>query len=349
GLLIGVIGYNSAAPLLTMLGTPGEAYQLALDYLRVVFIAMPVIMVTVIVTMAMRGAGDARTPLIFMLVAVVLDVGLNPLFIAGIGPFPELGIVGSGVAMLIANVVSLTGLLTYIYVKDLPLRLRGAELTYLRPRGEELRYIVAKGFPMGAQMLIMSAAGIIMIGLVNQEGLLMAAAYGASLQLFTYVQMPAMAIGGAVSSMAAQYIGARKWDVLNQVSRAGVLINIVITGTMALITVVFDIPLLSMFLGGESEALPLAAHIMLIASWNFVFFGVTMVYSGTMRAAGAVWMPLLIVVVALYPARLGFYYLTYEWLGSDAIWWSFSVGGVVATILALLLYYFTNWRGHAQA
>lgn len=349
GLLIAVIGYFSAAPLLTMLGTPGEAYHLALEYLRVVFITMPVIMVTVIVTMAMRGAGDARTPLIFMLVAVVLDVGLNPFFIAGIGPFPELGITGSGVAMLIANVISLIGLLTYTYAKDLPLRLRGLELSYLRPRGDELRYIVSKGFPMGAQMLIMSAAGIIMIGLVNHEGLLMSAAYGAALQLFTYVQMPAMAIGGAVSSMAAQYIGARKWDLLDQVSRAGVLINVIITGTMALLTVVFDIPLLGLFLGSGSEALPLAAHIMLLASWNFIFFGVTMVYSGTMRAGGAVWMPLLIVVVALYPARIGFYYLSYDWLGSDAIWWSFSVGGVVATLLALFLYHGTNWRQRAQA
>ena len=62
---------------------------------------------------------------------------------------------------------------------------------------------------MGAQMLVMSAAGIIIVGLVNREGLMMTAAYGAAMQLFTYIQMPAMAIGGAVSAMAAQFIGAR--------------------------------------------------------------------------------------------------------------------------------------------
>ena len=79
-----------------------------------------------------------------------------------------------------------------------------------------MHYIVTKGIPMGAQMLVMSAAGIIVVGLVNREGLLMTAAYAAAMQLFTYIQMPAMAIGGAVSAMAAQFIGAKKWDRLDQ-------------------------------------------------------------------------------------------------------------------------------------
>ena len=100
------------------------------------------------------------------------------------------------------------------------------------PQRDELRYIVTKGVPMGAQMLVMSAAGIIVVGLVNREGLLMTAAYAAAMQLFTYIQMPAMAIGGAVSAMAAQFIGARKWDRLDQITRAGVLINFAMTGLL---------------------------------------------------------------------------------------------------------------------
>src|SRR5690606_39435530 len=89
-------------------------------------------------------------------------------------------------------------MVVYVYAKDLPLRLRGAELWYLKPDWEELRFIVTKGVPMGAQMLVMIAAGIIIVGLVNREGLLTTAAYGAAKQLFTYIHMPAMAIGGAV-------------------------------------------------------------------------------------------------------------------------------------------------------
>src|SRR3546814_15704693 len=88
------------------------------------------------------------------------------------------------------------------------MRLRGHELGYFLPRSDDLRYIVTKGLPMGAQMLIVSSAGLIMVGLVNREGLDAAAAYGASLQLWNYLQMPAMAIGSAVSAMVAQSLGA---------------------------------------------------------------------------------------------------------------------------------------------
>jgi Na+-driven multidrug efflux pump len=237
----------------------------------------------------------------------------------------------------------------YVYARDLPLRLRGSELEYLRPRGDELRYIVTKGIPMGAQMLVMSAAGIIVVGLVNREGLLITAAYAAAMQLFTYIQMPAMAIGGAVSAMAAQFIGARKWDRLDQITRAGVLINFAMTGFLTALLLAFDRPALVLFLGPESEAVPLARHIQLLAVWSFILFGVTMVYTATMRAGGAVWVPLLIIAIALYPVRLGFYYLAYGWLGADAIWWSFTVGSIAGLALAWAFYRYSGWRRHAIA
>ncbi|HSG35011.1 MAG TPA: MATE family efflux transporter [Sphingomonadaceae bacterium] len=348
-LAISAAGWLLSPGLLRVLATPGESYQLALDYLRMIFIAMPLLIVSIILTMGLRGAGDARTPLIFMIVAVALDVGLNPFFIAGIGPFPELGIIGSGVAMIIANLVSFAGMLFYVYSKDLPLRLRGPEFAYLKPSANELRYILTKGLPMGAQMLVMSAAGIIVIGLVNREGVMMTAAYGAAMQVFTYIQMPAMAIGAAVSAMAAQYIGARKWHALDELTRAGMIVNFLLTGALTVLILLFDEPVFMLFFDRGSPAIPLAVHIQLLAAWNFVFFGVTMVMSGTMRAGGAVWIPLMILVVTLFPVRLGFYFLTYGELGADAIWLSFPVSAFASLGLAWWFYYHYNWRERAMA
>jgi Na+-driven multidrug efflux pump len=237
----------------------------------------------------------------------------------------------------------------YVYAKDLPLRLRGPELAYLKPTRAEMHYIVTKGIPMGAQMLVMSAAGIIVVGLVNREGLLMTAAYAAAMQLFTYIQMPAMAVGGSVSAMAAQFIGAKKWDRLDQITRAGVMINFAMTGFLTLILLLFDRAALVLFLGPDSPAVPLARHIALLAVWSFMLFGVTMVFSATMRAGGAVWIPLMIIAIALYPVRLGFYFLTYDWLGADAIWWSFTVGSIAGLIVGYAFYRFSGWRRHAIA
>jgi len=202
---------------------------------------------------------------------------------------------------------------------------------------------------MGAQMLLMSAAGIIVVGLVNREGLLTTAAYGAAMQLFTYIQMPALAIGGAVSAMAAQFIGARKWEQLDKVTRAGITINFWMTGAITVLLVLFDEPALGLFLGPDSPAVPLARHIQLLASWNFVVMGVTMVMTATMRAGGSVWIPLFVIGIALFPVRLGFYYLTYDWLGADAIWLSFPVAAFSALTIAWGFYRFSAWRERAQA
>ena len=345
---IAIIGFIFAPGLLRLLATPPAAYDLALVYLRLIFVSMPFMMVSIILSMGLRGTGDSRTPLIFMGVTVAIDAVLNPVLISGIGPFPALGIAGSALATIIASLASFIGMVVYVYARDLPLRLRGAEIGYVVPSRAELGFIVTKGLPMGAQMLAMSAAGIIVVGLVNREGLLTTAAYGATMQLFTYIQMPAMAIGGAVSAMAAQYIGARKWDTLDGVTRAGLWMNLALTGTMTALLLLFDRPVLVLFLGPDSPAVPIARHIQFLASWNFIIFGVTMVYSATMRAAGAVWVPLMIVGIALFPVRLGFYELTYRTLGANAIWLSFPVAALAGLALGWWFYHHWNWRSAAS-
>ncbi len=347
--VIAAIGFAFTGPLLDLLGTPGAAWQLAYDYLRMLFVSMPIVMASIILQMGLRGAGDAKTPLIFMGVTVALDIVLNPLLITGWGPFPELGITGSALAMVIAALTSFALMIVYVYLKDLPLRLRGPELTYLKPDSEELKYIISKGVPMGAQMLLMSAAGIIVVGLVNREGMLMTAAYGAAMQLFTYIQMPSMAIGGAVSAIAAQYIGAGKWDGLEKVTKAGLWVQAAMTGTVTLLLLAFDRPALVLFLGPDSPAVDMARHIQFLASWNFIIFGLTMIWTATMRAGGAVWVPLIILGIAMYPMRLGFYYLTYDWLGSDAIWWSFPFSAFTALVMAWWAYTYLPWREKAHA
>ena len=347
--LVAGAGWVFAPRLLELMATPGESFGLALTYLRVIFVAMPAAMVTVVIAMGLRGSGDAKTPFLFMGLSVVLDVALNPLLIAGIGPFPQLGIAGSALATALAGYISLAGLLVYIYMRDLPLRLRGAELAYLVPRREELGYILGKGLPMGAQMLLISSAGIVVIGLVNREGLLVAAAYGASLQLWTYLQMPAMAIGAAASAMAAQAIGAGLPDRLDRITRAGVTANLAMTGVLCALLLTFDRAALVLFLGPESPAVPLARHIQLLASWSFILFGMTIVFFGTMRAGGVVLAPLVILGIAMFPARLGFYYGLRDTLGQDALWLCFPFGSLVAVALAWLAYRRPGWRLRARA
>jgi putative MATE family efflux protein len=343
-ILIAVLGWLFSPALLKLLATPADAAPLALAYLRVIFIAMPGILILVLLMMGMRGAGDAMTPLLAMLVAVILDSGLNPVFILGLGPAPRLGIAGSATATVIANYAALIGLIAFMYARDLPLRLKGRELGYLVPDRAILRTIVIKGIPMGLQMIVISASALALIGLVNREGVDTTAAFGVAMQLWTYLQMPAMALGAAVSAMAAQNIGAGRWDRVSSITLSGVVQALLITGVLVLLLAVADRPALALFLGSSSPALPIARHIQLLATWSFLLMGTTMVIFGTVRASGAVIGPLIILAIGLVPVRLGFALGAYHWLKADALWLSFPVSSLANIAMAIGFYLHGGWK-----
>ncbi|MDP9085703.1 MAG: MATE family efflux transporter [Pseudomonadota bacterium] len=343
-ILLSALGYLFAPHILAALATPAEVVPLALAYLRVIFLGLPAALMLTMLMMCLRGSGDSLTPLWFMLLSVVLDSGLNPFFINGIGPFPKLGIAGSATATLIANYVALAVLIATLYIRDLPLRLKGGEFAYLRPDARILKTIVEKGFPMGLQMIAVSASAMTMFSLVNRQGVATTAAFGVALQLWTYVQMPAMAVGAAVSSMVAQNIGADKWDRVGRVTRSGVLITLVVTGVMVVLLAAADRTVLALFLGSRSPAMPIARHIQLLGTWGYLLFGVTMVIFGTVRANGAVIAPLVILAVGLLPLRLGFAALLQPLIGADALWLSLPVASFANLIMAVVYYRRGTWR-----
>lgn len=282
-MVFAVCGWIWVDAILDALGTPADALPLARSYLRIIFLAVPMMNLLSFVMTVLRGAGDSRTPFLFMALAVVLDVFLNPLLILGIGPFPELGIAGSATSTLIGQTVSVVAILIVLYARKHPLRLAGANLALLQPDPALLRIVVFKGVPMGLQMIVVSAAALTVMGMVNSYGSQVAAAYGIAAQLWTYIQMPALAIGAAVSSMAAQNVGAGRWDRIGRIATSGVGFNLVLTGVLVALLFVFDRAVLSLFLGSDSAAIDIATHINKIASWSFILFGITIVLFATVR------------------------------------------------------------------
>src|SRR3546814_249893 len=202
--------------------------------------AVPFLYMFAFLSAILRGAGDTRTPFVFLMLAVVLDIVFNPLLIFGIGPFPEMGIAGSATSTLIANVASLAAMLLWLRHRRHPLWISRHENAVYKPDLAILRSLVVKGVPMGLQMIVISLAMIMMISMVNAYGVDYASAYGAALQLWTYIQMPAMAIGAACSSMAAQNVGAGQWDRVNATARTGTLVNFLMTGALIAPVILFD-------------------------------------------------------------------------------------------------------------
>ena len=197
---------------------------------------------------------------------------------------------------------------------------------------------------MGLQMIVISSAALTMLTLINREGVETTAAYGATQQLWTYIQMPAMALSAAASAMAAQNIGAGHWGRVSHITKWGIIFNLVITSLLVIILTLFDTKVLSLFLGSGSDAIPVGRHIQLLATWGYIFFGIGMVLFGTMRANGYVIAPLIVMIITMYPVRLGFAFGLEPILGADALWLSFPIGMVSTAALAAWLYMRGTWR-----
>ena len=342
--VIAALGWLFAPSLLDLLGTPTIAFDLALTYLRMIFLAMPVTLTFTMLMMALRGTGDSTTPLWFIILSVAIDLGLTPTLILGLGPFPQWGIYGAAFATATANAVALIGLFIVLYKRGSVLAFKRSELSYLLPDRKILASMFSKGLPMGLQMVVISSAAMTMLALINREGVQTTAAYSATQQLWTYVQMPAMALSAAASAMVAQNIGANQWNRVSAITRWGLIFNLVLTGLLIGVLTFFDEAILALFLGEDSTAIPIGRHIQLLATWGFLFFGVAQVLFGSMRANGYVIWPLIVMIIAMYPVRLGFAFGLYPWLGADALWLSFPAGMVATAVMGAGLYLHGKWR-----
>ena len=339
-----VAGLAFTPAILDAMDTPADARPGAIVYLRVLFAALPSVYFFYFVMAAQRGVGDARTPFYFALLQVALDILLNPLLILGVGPFPQMGIAGSSTATLVSQSIALALMVLHLYRRRSILVIRPSQWRMLIPDLGILNALVFKGFPMGAQMIVMSLAGLAMMRFVNQYGSQTGAAYGAALQLWTYVQMPAMALGAAVSAMAAQNVGARRMDRVERLAWVGAGYSVLFALAPILFLLATENLLLQAFLPTDSGALEIAKRINMIALWSFIPFGAAYSFSGVVRATGVVWPPLIAMIVALWFVRVPFAQVMQPYWGADAIWASFPVGSVATLAIALGYFRWGRWR-----
>jgi len=341
--ITGALGVAFSPLILELLDTPAEAMDMAIIYTRIMFAGTPLMFGFNLVMAVMRGAGDSTTPFWFLLLATVLDIGLNPLLIRGAGPLPEMGIAGSATAALIANFISLILLMIWLYARKYFLRITWSELHLLRMDWRIIHLTIRKGIPMGLNMVIVSLANLLLIQIVNGFGTEAAAAFGIANQIASYVQMPALAIGGAVTSMAAQNIGAGRWDRVNRITGVGIGFNVLLTGALVLVLMLFNRETVSLFVD-EGGAIEIGMHINNVTLWSFIIFGIFNVQAGVVRSAGAVMAPLVFAFISLMVIRTPLAAWLGHAFGLDAVWWCFPASFTMAALLNTFYYKYGGWR-----
>ena len=230
----------------------------------------------------------------------MLDALLAPALIRGAGPVPALGMAGSAVALLVSQAAALATLLAWMRASHHVLCLvRRARPPAPASRPPHRGGPVANGPAHGAANGGGGGQPVVLLTIVNRQGALATAAYSAAQPMWTYVQMPALAIGAACTSMAAQCMGARNWCRIGCIARAGVVWALLATGAWSALVLLLDAPLLALFLPAGGPEMVAARDINHQVIASFMPLGAGIVLSGVARSTGAVWTPLALLAFAL--------------------------------------------------
>jgi putative MATE family efflux protein len=342
GALVAIGSIWFLPPLLHLIGTPADVFGDALAYAHVLFYSLPLLFVYIAYTTFVRGTGDSRTPFLALIVSTALILLFTPALIRGWVGLPQLGIVGAGLANVIANLVALGFLLVSLALEKNPLALDMSIVRHMNIEPKLLATLVRIGIPTGIQMVMVSLAEVAVISLVNRFGSGATAAYGAVNQIVSYVQFPAVSIGIAASIFGAQSIGAQRFDRLRKIARAGITLNWMICGVLIAIVYVLNDTILSLFIT-DPKVVATAHDLLAITLWSYVIFGTSAVLSGLMRSSGTVLWPTALSVLAIWGVEVPVAYALAPHYGLRGVWFAYPVA-FCASLLFQTTFYYGFWR-----
>lgn len=332
--LFSLLGFIFSENLLSLLGTPEDVLPMAKDYLRINFVGMLFLFGYNFISTVLRAIGDSKSPLIFVSIAVLLNIGLDPLFIAGF----DLGVAGAAYATIIAQG------LAFLYGLFFVLRNKLAPFTLpKRPAWSEVKIIIHLGIPSGLQMAVISAGSAAVMSVVTMFGAAVVGGFGAAQRIDSIIMLPAQALGTSVNSMAGQNIGVNNWQRVKQITRYGLLYNFICMISIGICIVIFAEYGVRMFIH-EAEAVAFATSYLRIMAFCFPFLGINFILNGVVRASGAMYQVLVLNIISFWVLR---YPLTYLFSGLyDEMGIALGLGAsfIISSVLASLYYRYGGWR-----
>ncbi len=342
GLLVAVFGGVFTQPMLALLGTPADILPDATRYARIVLISMPGLFIYLLSTAMLRGVGDTITPLYTLGISTAIGLVLTPALIRGWGGLPQMGVASGAAATVVSFTVATLWMGWRLRRKYSPLAPTRALVRHLRIDLALLRGVLRIGMPTGVQMIVVSISSLVLLSLVNGYGSEATAAYGAVNQVVAYVQFPAISIAITASILGAQAIGAERQATLGAIARTGLLMNLVLTGSLVLLGYLFSRPLMGVFIT-SAPVIEVAQTLLHIMLWSMVVFGMAAVLSGVMRASGSVLVPTGIAIACILCVEIPAAWLLSHRIGLNGVWMAYPIN-FVAMLLLQTAYYRGVWR-----
>ena len=344
GIGMSVIGYLLTPFLIGLTNPPAEVAEGAVIYLRIIFIGFLGGGAYNIISGVLRGVGDSVNPLIYLILASLLNIALDLYFVARL----NMGIAGVAWATIIAQ--ALSGLLCVLRVLRMRDLMEISRRT-LRPEGTILRRLCGLGIPAGVTSAIFSASAILVQGLVNSMGTAVIATNVAVMRVDGFAMMPNFTFGTAATTYTGQNIGARETARLKSGMKDMLKLALTVSVILVLGIILFGKNLISLFTQ-TPEVIELGRQGLLWLSFGYICFAVTQVLQGVMRGAGDTLVPMWISIICTVILRMPLAYLLAGLTRSaefpqgspQAIFASLLISWVMGMLMSVAAYRIGFWR-----
>lgn len=296
GVLVAIIGELIAEPLLTVLNVPDDVLELALLYLRIYFLGMPVILLYNFEAAIFRSIGETKMPLIALTLSGILNVLLNLFFVIVL----KMSVNGVATATVLANVVSAGILYIKLVKSDKYIKV---EFKKLRIDGKVFAKIMQIGLPAGIQSAVFAVANIVIQGAINSLGTVVIAASSAAFNIEIIAYNVMNSFSQACTTFVGQNFGANKIDRCKKTLFLCLIEDAIASGTAILIVLITGKFLLSIF-NNNPEVIEIGYTRLVIIFIAYIFSMLYEVMSGYLRGFGFSLVPAILTTVGVCVLRI---------------------------------------------
>jgi putative MATE family efflux protein len=336
-LLITGLGIVLSGSILRGLKVPDEVFPHARQYLVIMFAGMLFLFGYNTVSAVLRGLGDSKNPLYFLIIATILNIFLDLLFVMVF----RWGVAGAAWATVLSQGVSLFA--GIIYMQRSKHDFLHIHLRKIRFDWEIFRTMLRIGLPSGLQQSFVSLGFIALTRIVTPFGTNVIAGYTAASRLDSFAVMPAMTLSVAISTFVGQNLGARKVERV----RKGYLSTLLLAGTIAAVItavmILFRTQLIAIF-NADPEVIRIGSEYLVIVSSFYVVFSSMFITGGVLRGAGDTLTQMFISLCALWLIRIPVSAFLSSRIGTAGIWWGIPAGWFVGFGISFVYFLGGRWK-----
>ena len=343
-ILMGFVGFFASPWLMSLVNPPADVLDGAVIYLQIIFIGILGSATYNILAGVLRGLGDSLMPLVSLLVASLLNIVLDIVFVRDL----RMGVAGVAWATIIAQAISGTMCLVRLC------RMRqvvDVNKETLRPDWPIIGRLCKLGVPAGITQAIFSLSAIVVQGLTNSMGTAVIATSVAVMRVDGFAMMPNFTFGTAATTFVGQNIGARRADRIHQGTKDLLMLALAVAGVLVACILLFGHNLIRMF-SSTADVIELGQRSLRWLAVGYLCFAVSQVLQGVMRGAGETLIPMWISIICTVLLRLPLAYLLAALTRSDLwpqgnpdiLYISLLIAWVMGMVLTVISYRLGWWR-----